>query len=184
MDRSDLVISLCLDNENTFKSMKLHEIAMVLLVSKQFGRNKQIIQQRNRYRVYLLHTRFVWNISHLADVRNNNLQDDIKKCERKQNKILNIVYNTNSEIQDCFFKMMIASYKKRMATYFNFHYTTSNAKLCNLLKEYDRIFEKNAELKLKINEKHDHTHYIFAWLPEYNFANEAVFLEKWRKINP
>ena len=184
MDRSELVISLCLENDHTFKHMKIYEIRNALLVSKMFGKNKRIIQQRNRYQVYTWHTRFNWNLIQLCDARQNKIYENIVKYEELQKKLLYKVYKTSIEIQDCFFRLMIATYKKTIYSYFNRASNLLDLKPYHILKEYDKIFEQNQELKSMIGNKHDHMHYIFVWgLFNYELINEEQMLEKWRKLN-
>jgi len=163
--------------------MKTYQIKNVLLTSKIFGENKKIIRQRNRYQVYILHTRFNWNLSNLYDVRQKKMEEAAIKCEELQKKLLNKVYKSSTEIQDCFFRLMIATYKKKIFNYFNRADNLYEFKSYEILKEYERIFDEHEELKEMIAKKHDHTHYIFAWgLYNYEFINEEQMIEKWRNL--
>lgn len=103
MQQSELVMSLVLLNEQTFKNLSKEDVKKIVMTTKIVKENKNIERQYNTYKAIDLY---------------NKLHKVVigyvfgKQTDETINELISHVYKSNEEIQKNFFNLMISEYKE------------------------------------------------------------------------
>lgn len=113
------------------------------------------------------------NIVKLVFARNKHDEDTVRACQELQENIMRSVYDSEEDVQDCFFALLIAEFKE--AIYWNTH----DARFClvdyNIIMEFDKMFDADAELyDMLYYHEHDPNHRMFRDVQNYYHFYEMV----------
>ncbi len=143
MERSDLVLSIVFENDKTFKDLTKEETANILLATKISQENQNIKNMIAKYTV-----EYFYRLLH------DNIYDEAKKEE-----VLERMYSASSDIQDCFKRIIMATYKELL--YCNKTDDVFSHATYDMILEYKKIIYDNEEFYDPYNHEHDHLHYMF-----------------------
>lgn len=144
MERSDLVLSIVFNNDNAFKNLTKEETRNILLATKISQENQNIKNMIAKYTA-----EYFYRLLH------NNIYD----CSKKED-ILERMYSSSDDIQDCFKRIIMATYKELI--YCNKTDDVFSHATYDMMLEYKKIVYDNEEFYDPYNHEHDPRHYIFA----------------------
>lgn len=179
MDRSELVLSICLEHNDVFQKLTKQTLFMLLMTNKLFHTCKTIDAQRTKlYAIYLYNSLYS-NLSNLVYMRREKNTEGIQMCEDKRDSIMQLVYNSNIELQDSFFRWFIAQYKSNIAYFIATYMSLYDNRLFQMLKEYDSIVYNNTELfNMVLHYEHNSRHSIFQDSDTFKFVTFELDYDK------
>lgn len=82
-------------------------------------------------------------------------------CENKVFEILDTVNNSSDDINDCFYRLLIAEYKEKI--YWHIYDSEVEQIEYDILREYDMLFDSDDSMyNILMEHYHDPTHYMFS----------------------
>lgn len=192
MDRAELVIALCLEHKDGFEKLTKQTLFMLLLTNKLFHTHKKIDVQRVKYYVWYLYHSLNSCISKLVHVKRERNMEMILLQEAKRDSIMTKVHSSNTEIQDSFFRLLIAEYKNNIAYFVITCMSLYDNRMFLILKEFDNIIYDSKELyNMVLNYQHNSKHYIFENVYKHKFVefeidykkDEKYLFQRWDSMN-
>ena len=163
-------MSIVFDNTETFKNLSADDTAKIMMTTKLYETNQNIIMARDIYTAESMFndldeaiTSYVMAVnkaitSYVIDEENEEKQ---RLCEQKITEILENVRNSSDEVYDCFTMLFMAEYKERI--YWSLYDCKKSDIEDDILAEYDNIINNyDYDLFCILQEHyHDPEHYVF-----------------------
>ncbi len=182
---SELIISICLENNHLFDNLSHHQTKMLMMTSKLFNTD-HIIKQNNKHKIVHYNQIIFRIIVNLAIQRHFKNDEKINNYATKLEKLFQTIFELDTELQDWFFQLFIARFKREIHLSFGMYdriqYST--------LLEYNRILDSYPIIDEMVKtHRYNCNHYIFKGFHSiYDFEEcyekQGInIVEKWNKTS-
>ncbi len=109
------------------------------------------------------------NITSVVFAKKNGDFEKQLMCENKVFEILDTVHNSSDDVNDCFYRLLVAEYKEKI--YWCIYDSEVEQIEYDILHEYDMLFDSDDSMyNILMEHYHDPTHYMFSESnPFYSF---------------
>ena len=116
--------------------------------------------QANKATAERLYSELDSNIISVVFAKKNGDFEKQLTCENKVCEILDEVYNSSDDINDCFYRLLVAEYKEKI--YWSIYDCKVDSIDYDILREYDMLFKSDDTLyNILMEHYHDSSHYMF-----------------------
>lgn len=161
MDRSELVLAIVLEQENTFEKLLKKDVHKLLLTSKVFHENKNIVRHQTKYHTWYLYYALYKSVSALGAFR---YEDDESKMalQQKCQDILGQVKASSEEMQVGFYMVLFAEFKEEACFFLQTMLALYDNRKYNTVKAFYELLHKNDEIyNMLCIHTHDESSYLF-----------------------
>lgn len=168
MEQSELVMDIVFSLDTTFTDLTKDECQNIFHIFPSYRylhSNKNIQNAFNKYfTLYIYNELYNYLMNNYYELYNSNMK--MKMNSEKIQEIIDKIPNT--EIKDCFDRLVIAEYKEQFYLKKD-KYTSYGLKLIESFIDYYYPISDDYSNDIIYNHKHDPSHYMFVNDSEYEF---------------